>query len=543
MPDNDASRREALKSILASAPLVALDWDSLPVGGGSRAVDFDAIVIGAGLGGLSCAAAMARQQFRVLVLEQHSKPGGYATTFRRPGGFEFDVSLHSTTVGERNGVRNLIAGFPEITDIEFVPHKSLYRAIFPDHDIHMPGKDLPAYIKMLTGYFPEEAAGIQQLFADMQGVAHDVSKLSSSRGQIDMSRFPAEYPDLYRAAGMTWGAMMDARIKNPRLKAIVSTLWGYYGLPPSQLASFYYALPTIGYLTYGGYYPKGKSQKISNALAAFIAERSGRVLLGARVEKILLDHGAASGVRTVEGEEYRSRVVVANSNPYDLFHSMIDDPALTKEYSEHMAHWHAGLSSFQVFLGLKKDLVGELKIRDTEVFYDPGYDPEASYRAARDADMSNPSFVAALYDNLYEGYSPEGKNTLNLVTLQGFDHWKKYEADYRRGDKTAYRAEKERMADALIRQAEKVLLPGLSEAIEVKEIGTPLTNVRYTSNYRGAIYGWDQTLDNSGMRRAGYATPIKNLYLSGAWTRPGGGYGAVLTSGLSCFVEIVRNWA
>ena len=73
------------------------------------------------------------------------------------------------------------------------------------------------------------------------------------------------------------------------------------------------------------------------------------------------------------------------------------------------------------------------------------------------------------------------------------------------------------MADILIDKAEKTLLPGLRDAIEVKEIGTPLTNMRYTSNYRGAIYGFDQTLDNSGNNRLGHSTPVKNLYLSGAW--------------------------
>jgi prolycopene isomerase len=147
-----------------------------------------------------------------------------------------------------------------------------------------------------------------------------------------------------------------------------------------------------------------------------------------------------------------------------------------------------------------------------------------------------------LYDNLYKGYSPRGKNTITIITLQGFDYWKKYESDYWKGRKKAYRVEKERMAKALIQQAEKVLLPGLSKAVEIKEIGTPLTNVRYTANYHGAIYGWDQTLDNSGWRRLPHTTPIKNLYLSGAWTSPGGGYGAVLWSGLECFGQIMANW-
>src|SRR5208283_1926237 len=98
------------------------------------------------------------------------------TTFRRPGGFVFDASLHSTTVGERGGIRNLIPGFPEITDVEFVPHRTLYRALFPDHDIRVPPRDLPAYIKTLVGLFPAEEAGIRALFEDMQAVAADIGK-------------------------------------------------------------------------------------------------------------------------------------------------------------------------------------------------------------------------------------------------------------------------------------------------------------------------------------------------------------------------------
>jgi prolycopene isomerase len=156
--------------------------------------------------------------------------------------------------------------------------------------------------------------------------------------------------------------------------------------------------------------------------------------------------------------------------------------------------------------------------------------------------VENGGFGLMLYDNVYKGYSPAGKNTVDILTLQGYDHWAKYEADYRKGEKTAYRAEKERMADILIKKVEAAVLPGLSKAIEVKEIGTPLTSWRYTRNTRGAIYGWDQTVDNSGPNRFPPTTPVKNLYLAGAWTQPGHGYGAVIPSGLQTFAEIMKHW-
>jgi len=543
MSDNSIERRDFLKTLLGGLSLVALDWEAFPKGNQDKKekTEFDAVIIGSGLGGLSCAAAFARQGFKALVLEHHTKPGGYATTFKRRD-FIFDVSLHSTTIEERNGLHNLIPGFPEIKDVEFVPHPHLYRIIFPDYDIRVPQKGFDEYIKTLTGHFPEEKEGIQGIFSDMKGLVEDVNKLSRAGGQVNMMTFPRDYPLLAKNSNRTWGQMLDDRVKNSKLKAIISGLWGYYGLPPSKLASFYYALPTINYLQQGGYYPVGKSQKISDALVKFIEERGGKVILRKRVDEILVNNHSAYGVKTADGQEFTGKVVVSNANAYDTFHTMMDEGDYLKDYLKRMDKFSVSLSSFQVFLGLKKDLVGQLGIKDSEIFYETGYDTEASYQAQLKADMENTGYGLTLYDNLYQGYSPEGKNTLTIITLQGYDFWKKYEADYFQGRKKAYRKEKERMADILIDKVEETLLPGLRKTIEVKEIGTPLTNVRYTKNYRGAIYGWDQTLDNSIPRRLPHKTPINNLYLSGAWTNPGGGYGAVIPSGLECFGEIMNEW-
>jgi all-trans-retinol 13,14-reductase len=542
MSSHDLKRREFLKSLLATLSIGALDWSAFPIGTRSttRENEFDAIIIGSGLGGLSCGAAFARQGFKPLVLEQHTKPGGYATTFERQG-FVFDVSLHSTGVGERNGLHNLIPGFPEITDVKFVPHPILYRAIFPDYDIRVPQKNLRQYIEMLIGYFPDEKEGIEGIFEDMRGLLADVRKISAARGQVDMSRFDLDFPTLSKSMGKTWGQLVDARLKNPKLKAIVSAQWGYYGLPPSRLSPFYYALPTLGYLEEGGYYPIGKSQRMSDAFVKFIEGGGGKVKLGARVKEILVKDHAAYGVKTENGEEFTARAVISNASAHETFNKMLGAPEFLNDYLQQLKNYSISLSSFQVFLGLKKDLIGEVGIKDTEIFFNPGYDPDEDYRQMLEGKVGG-GFGLTLYDNLYKGYSPEGKNTLNILTLQGYDHWTPYEVDYFKGNKAAYRAEKERMANVLIDEVEKALLPGLRKAIEVIEIGTPLTNVRYTSNYRGAIYGWDQTLNNSGQTRLSQKTPVKNLYLAGAWTRPGHGYGAVIPSGLQCFAQIMSEW-
>lgn len=545
MSGKKIERRDFLKSLLVGVPALALEWSSFPRGKPTGLEDenaFDAVIIGAGLGGLSCAAAFARQGFKPLVLEQHYQAGGYATTFKRRGGFVFDVSLHSTTIGERNGIHNLIPGFPEIKDVEFIPYKHLYRVIYPDYDLNVPAKNLKGYIAKVSEIFPEEKQGIEGLFEDMMGLTGDINKYSSAEGSVDMTRFPSEFPYLFKCFNKTWGDLVNMWINNPKLRTIVSSLWGYYGLPPSKLACIYYVLPTMGFLQEGGCYPLGRSQKISSSMVKFIEERGGKVMLQTRVEKILIEGHSAYGVKVEGGKEYTGKVVVSNANAYDTFHNMMNEEEHLKSYLARMDSFTASLSSFQVFLGLNKDLIGEIGIKDAEIFYETGYDIEADYKANLKADVENAGFGLMLYDNVYKGYSPEGKNTVNILTLQGFEHWRKYEVDYWKGNKAEYLAEKERMADVLIKKVEKTLLPGLSKAVEVKEIGTPLTNVRFTGNYRGAIYGWDQTLENSPPRRLAQRTPIKNLYLSGAWTTPGAGYSAVLSSGLQCFAEIMKNW-
>lgn len=543
MSTKGIERRDFLKYVLGGVGMLALDWNSLPRGLGkyTKENDYDAVIIGSGLGGLSCAAAFARQGFRPLVIEQHDKPGGYATVFSRPGGFNFDVSLHSTVIAERNGLHNLIPGFPEITDVEFVPHPSLYRVIYPDYDITVAQKDLNAYIEQLIGLFPEEKEGILGLFADMKGLDDDIQRISAARGQVDMERFPVDYPFLARWYNKTWKDMLDPRLKNEKLRAIVSAQWAYYGLPPSKLVSFYYAMPALGYLTGGGYYPIGRSQKISDALVDFIEKLGGKVMLNTKVDRVLTKDHAAYGVRTDEGEKFTSKVVVSNANPFDICRNMTNEEEYLATYVDQLDHYSVSLSSLQIFLGLKKDLVGKLGIKDSEIFFNTGYDMEADYAEAKKGKIGS-GYALTLYDNIYKGYSPSGKNTVNITTFTGFDPWKRFESAYFKGDKDEYRMEKERLADILIKKVEETLMPGLSAAIEVKEIGSPLTNIRYTSNYHGAIYGLDQTVDNSGPSRLGHETPIANLYLSGAWTKPGHGYGSVLSSGVECFGEIMKKW-
>ena len=148
----------------------------------------------------------------------------------------------------------------------------------------------------------------------------------------------------------------------------------------------------------------------------------------------------------------------------------------------------------------------------------------------------------AVYDKAFPGYSLAGTSTVMLIFLCGYEPWQKFEDDYKKGNKEAYSRKKDRWSDILIHRAEEKVIPDLSSMIEVWEAATPLTNWRYTGNTEGAIYGFEQSMDNAFMNRISNETPVKGLYLAGAWGNPGGGYEGVLRSGEMTFQMLMKYW-
>ena len=93
----------------------------------------------------------------------------------------------------------------------------------------------------------------------------------------------------------------------------------------------------------------------------------------------------------------------------------------------------------------------------------------------------------------------------------------------------------------LVRRAEKII-PGLADMIEIEEAASPLTNRRFTRNVGGAVYGFEQSVENAYLKRIDHRTPVKGLYLSSAWCNPGGGFSGVLIAGQLCFGKMMKDW-
>ncbi len=541
MFNQSLSRRSFLTISAMTAASLALDWGKISAYAAKMGPKnaYPTVVIGAGLGGLICGAYLAKQGIPVTVVEQHSVPGGYATSFERAGGkFTFEVSLHGTSI-HNNGAERILKEIGVLEKIKLVELPEIYRLKTPKLDISVPQRDPEAYIRILSEHFPSEAEGIRGFVHEMVGIADEVDTYSR-KGVFLKLFFPLLYRKMWNVRNKTLADLMQDYVKDQELQDVLAGLWGYYGLPPNKLSGFYYANATGGYLRNGSYYIRQRSQDLSDAIADVIEENGGKIIYDTAVDRILVEKGVVKGVGLSGGMTLPARAVVSNASALATFREMIPPDAVPQDYLKQLQGHKPSISSFVVWLGLSRDISDKTGAFST--FVSSGLSPEQDYQAKIKGEIENGSYGVAIYDNIFKGYSAPGTSTLQLIFLCGFERWQKFESDYKADRKAEYQMEKERWTEILIKRVEKEVIPGLSSMIEVQEAATPLTNWRYTGNTDGAIYGFEQSMDNAYMNRIENQTPIKALYLAGAWGNPGGGYAGAMRSGEKTFQALMVEW-
>ena len=497
--------------------------------------DCPVVVIGAGLGGLCCGTLLARQGFPVTVLEQHGIPGGYATSFERAGGkFNFDVSLHRLVLS--SDTARVLCELGIANKLDLVKISNSARIITSDDDRRVPTSPVQALDYLLRKY-PEEKEGIHGYLQECRAVLEELAALKTKGGSGDL---PTRYPRLWNIRDKTLAAFVDGFVRDPRLKEALTLGWESYGLPPSRLSAFLYVVANASKLD-GQFYVKNRSQDLSDALAESIEKAGGRVVCDTMVERITLKNQAVTGVETAEGGPLPAKVIVSNASALTTFDRMLPARTLPASYLQKVKGFKPSVSTFIIWLGLNRDV--RRTIKEPRIILTSGRGGEADFVSCLAGEVEKLPLSVVIYDNYYQGYSHPGTSTLTAATMSGYQPWRRFETDYRAGRKAAYHAEKQRWADVLVRKLEEKAIPGLSEMVEVREAATPLTNWRYTRNPEGAIYGFEQSVENSFMTRLKNRTPVKGLYLASAWGSPGGGYAGVLRGGYNAFSQIMEDWA
>jgi phytoene dehydrogenase-like protein len=539
------NRRQFMTAAAAAGASLAMDWNQIAAYAARMGPpqDYPVVVIGAGLGGLTCAACLARAHIPVTVVEQHRIPGGYATAFERERGrFRFEVSLHGTALGDNTPGR-LLKELGVWDKLALVRLPELFRIRRGPDEIVVPQSNPAAFVRTLSRRYPEEAAGIEAFIAQLMAIYAETEqwgRKSALTRTLSMALFPVLYPNMWKVRNQTLADLLSASVQSTEVKEVLAFLWGYYGLPPSKLSAFYYAVATAGYLKHGSWSIQERSQNLSDALVEVIEEAGGTVVYNRKVETVQLADGAVTGVTTADGAQLPARAVVSNASAPALFDRMLPPEALPADYRRQLQSYRPSISSFIVWLGLDHPLRGRIPGFTTHVSAEGS--SEQAYARCLQGDIARMSYSVSVYDNLYDGYSSPGTSSLMLLALCGYAPWRPFERDYRKGRKAAYAEQKSNWARTLVRRAEKDLIPGLSSMIAVSEAATPLTNWRYTGNPEGAIYGYEQSLENAFMNRIANKTPVKGLYLAGAWGNPGGGYTGVLRSGQQTFRQMMKDW-
>lgn len=464
--------------------------------------EYDVVVIGSGIGGLTCAACLAKEGKRVKVLEQHYAPGGCCTSFSRKG-FRFDAGVLHLTGGKESGAfKRVLSALEMEAEIEFKEQSQ--RFIFPDLSLDS-SRDVAYLPEKLKEMFPREADGIAGLFNTIESVYQDIKKL------------PALSPLLAKYKEKSFQELANEYVKDTKLKALVNANWHLWHPIWRNSAIDYAALMTTEQLR-GYYYPMGGVQAIPDAFVRVLKRHGGDIEFKTFVDKIILEEGKAVGIETRGGKRIGAAYVVSNAAARSTFFNLIGEENLPSDFVASLNRLEISLSSFYVYLGVDID-PRSAGIDAPETIVYETYDNTKDWELLLRGEVSIPCFGIAIPTFMDPSLAPQGKHIVVIMTM----------APYHLAGKS-WREEKKRVTEKLIAKAEK-LIPGLSQHILVKDSASPLTVERYTLNSLGAAMGWAFS-PQMFLRRLDQKTPIPNLYLAGHWTMPGGGVPAVALSGL-----------
>jgi phytoene dehydrogenase-like protein len=500
----------------------------------------DVVVVGAGLGGLSAAGHLQATGHDVVIIEHHSVPGGYAHNFTRRG-FRFEVALHALDGMEPGGwAYPMFETLGAFDNIEFHRLEPFYTAAFPDFEIDV-STELPDYIGAIAEVFPDQRSAVIELFEAIKAVGHDAAMFASDRRsgvRIEQAEMLAHYPAMAMAFASNWAQFLDRFELSDEVKAVVSTLWGYLGLPPSQLSAGQMALTLLTYHSSGAWYPAGGSGAMTKAFARKIIDRGGQIHYRNDVISIEPTGPTDVTVTTHKGLVIHAKAVVSNASPQRTI-EMLPAGTVEESFSGAAGGETPALSNLVVYLGLDRDVAAE-GWNHHEYFDMPSYDLEAEYKAIKLGDFGGAGMIVSNYTIADPGCAPEGCSVLSLTSLAPWDYNDVWGTggdldDYSKNED--YLRIKDAAGDILIDRLGE-LIPGLRDAIVVKEVATPLTNVRYAMQPGGSIYGREQTVANQ-MNRRRPKTPVPNLFLAGAWVG-GGGMTACVGSGKSAAGAVDR---
>src|SRR4030065_2605953 len=318
---------------------------------------YDVIVIGAGMGGLSCGTLLAKEGLRVLICEQSSKPGGYCVNFKR-NGFTFTPAVHYLNeFGPNSQMQEAFQTLGSPPEIECCPQDPQRRIITPHFHLTL-SPDIDRFERDLLHHFPKERLSIHAYIGELKRLVKNIEGLSiksldliSLKEKSQLLYKFIKRPQLLRYRSKTGQEVLDSFFKDPLLKYLLT----FVARKGSSIFSC--ASPIMWAMKGNFYYIKDKGvEALPELFLRYYEAYGGEISFNTLVKKIVIEKGKARGVQIEGGEEIQSRYVISNGDGHATFHDLIGKHLLPDRFIRKLQKKEVSAPIFTVYLGVDLDL-------------------------------------------------------------------------------------------------------------------------------------------------------------------------------------------